>query len=155
MPTVSFFGKSLELPVTFVSSKANTRDKTAWHFGSYITVKLFSQISEIRVHTGNRVFPGRNASGEAGAWILIGDIIKTTSELADSRSLPTSNLASMVAFTQVSEAHLAVGTVLNVGLASAKFSGMGGEYQAEYVSGPPIRFVPIIGKRWHQIAGHA
>jgi len=100
-------------------------------------------------------FPGRQASEEAGAWVLIGDAIETASTTASLRSLPAENPQSMVAFTHMSEAMLAANTVLNIGLASAKFGGVGGGFQAKYVSGPPIRFTPISGRHWHDRAGHA
>jgi hypothetical protein len=61
----------------------------------------------------------------------------------------------MVAFTHTSEASLVANTVLNIGLASAKFGGSGGEYQAEYVSGPTIRFTALAGKHWHGGSGNA
>lgn len=61
----------------------------------------------------------------------------------------------MTAFTHTSEATLAAGCVLNIGLASAKFGGFGGGFQAEYVSGPEIQFKPLAGKHWHGKTGHA
>jgi hypothetical protein len=91
---------------------------------------------------------------QEGAWILIGDVIHTSSALASSRSLPVNNPQSMTAFTHTSEASLAAGTILNIGLASAKFGGVGGEFQAEYVSGPTIRFTPFVDKIWHGKIGH-
>jgi len=152
MPTFSFFGKSINLPAVLVSAKAATRDQSAWQAGMYTTVRLVERLLALRVHTAGRVFPGRQASGEAGAWILIGDVIQTSVGLANSRSLPTNDPRSMVAFTHTSEANIAVNTVLNIGLASAKFGGMGGEFQAEYVSGPTIQFTPLTGKHWHSRA---
>jgi hypothetical protein len=61
----------------------------------------------------------------------------------------------MVAFTHTNEATLPAQVVVNVGLASAKFGGWGGGFQAEYVSGPAIQFTPLLGKRWHGRAGIA
>ena len=87
--------------------------------------------------------------------MLIGDVIYTASELASSRSLPAGNTRSMTAFTHTSEARLSPGTILNIGLASAKFGGGGGEFQAEYVAGPAITFLPLTGKHWHGRAGSA
>lgn len=155
MTTFSFAGKSVDLPAVPVSPKSATRDPTAWQFGRYVTVRLVSPVSALRVHTNSRSFPGRQASAATGAWLLIGDIIQTSSALADSRSLPTENPKSMVAFTGASEANISALAVLNIGLASAKFGGRGGEFQAEFVSGPAIQFTPLIGKHWHGGAGNA
>ena len=154
MHTVSLFGKSVDLPAVQVPAKAQTRDQSAWQFGMYTTVRLVERMSALRVHTAGRAFPGRQASAEAGAWILVGDVIQTSSRLANSRSLPARDPRSMVAFTHASDAYAAAGTVLNIGIASAKFGGMGGEFQAEYVSGPVIQFIPLSGKHWADFAGH-
>lgn len=86
---------------------------------------------------------------------LIAEIVLTSAGIADSRSLPVRNAHSMVAFRNTSEAYVKTGTVLNFGLASAKFGGSGGGFQAEFVSGPPIIFTPLHGKEWHSIAGNA
>ena len=155
MSVVSFFGKSVDLPAVLVSPKAMTRDQSAWQHGMYATVRLIGRMSALRVHTAGKAFPRRQASSEEGAWILLGDVIQTSAGLANTRSLPTSNPGSMVAFTHTSEAHLAINTMLNIGLASAKFGGAGCEFQAEYVAGPNIRFVALAGKHWHGSAGHA
>lgn len=155
MSVFSFFGKSVDLPGVLVSPKAMTRDQSAWQHSMYATVRLTGRMSALRVHTAGKAFPRRQASSEEGAWILLGDVIQTSAGLANTRSLPTSNPGSMVAFTHTSEAHLAIGTVLNIGLASAKFGGAGGEFQAEYVAGPTIRFIPLAGKHWHGSAGQA
>ena len=155
MPIFSFFGKSVTLSAVLVSEKATTRDQSAWRHGIYTTVRLTGRLSALRVHTAGSTFPGRQASGQAGAWILIGDVIQTSAELANSRSLPTENPSSMVAFTHTSEALLAANTVLNIGIASAKFGGAGGEFQAEYVCGPTIQFTSLAGRHWHGSAGHA
>jgi len=155
MATFSFFGKSIELPATLSIERASTRDSTAWQHGQYSTVRLLGPVEVLRVHTDGKSYPGREASGEAGAWVLIGDVIQTSGDVADSRSLPTANPRSMVAFTHTSEGHLRPDTVLNIGLASPKFGGVGGAFQAEYVSGPAIIFVPLTGKRWHGSSGVA
>ncbi|MDY0743300.1 hypothetical protein SNE35_02225 [Paucibacter sp. R3-3] len=155
MRTFAFFGRPLALPAVETPVRAATRDPSAWHHGAYVTVRLAAPLSALRVHTAGRSYPGRPGSGERGAWILIGDVIKSSGELADSRSLPTRNAKSMVAFTHTSEARLGFGTVLNIGLASAKFGGSGGEFQGEFVAGPPIRFTPLAGKLWHGSAAYA
>jgi len=154
MPTFSLFGKSVDLEAV-PSPNAVTRDETAWLHRTHLTIRLLTQLEALRVHTGGRAFPGRDASGEAGAWLLIGDVIQSSSDLADTRSLPTANPRSMVAFTHASLATVAAGTVLNIGIASAKFGGSGGGFQAEFVSGPPIVFKPLSGKNWHGAAGRA
>jgi hypothetical protein len=150
-----FLGESIDLPAIRATAQAGTRDETAWRLGVYITVQLIGSMSALRVHTQGRSFPERPASNEAGAWLLIGDVIETSSGLASSRSLPGGNPLSMVAFTHTSEALLAAATVLNIGVASAKWQGMGGGFQAEYVRGPAIRFVPLAGNVWHGRSGQA
>ena len=155
MATFSFLGKSINLPAVRLSPHEETCDKTAWQHGEYTTVRLTGPVTALRVHTNGRSFPGRKASAEAGAWVLIGDVIHTASTIASSRSLPIRNPTRMAAFTHTSEARLAANTVINIGLASIKFGGSGGGYQAEYVSGPPIRFTPFAGKHWHGRFGNA
>lgn len=61
----------------------------------------------------------------------------------------------MTAFTSTSQANLSTNTILNIGLASAKFGGIGGGFQAEYVSGPTISFTLLTGKHWHGSSGNA
>jgi hypothetical protein len=142
-------------PARWSATRAQTRDESAWQYHRYSTVQLVGPFEGLRVHTGGRAFPGRQASDESGAWILIGDVIQTAPVLASSRALPVDDARRLVAFTHTSEAYLGVATVLNIGLASRKFGGTGGEFQAEYVSGPPIRFVPLVGKHWHGTGGRA
>ena len=154
MPTFALFGKSVDLQAVPVAP-AITRDKAAWLHERYMTVRLTAPLEALRVHTAGRSFPGRDASAEAGAWVLIGDVNQTSGNLASNRSLPTTNPRSMTAFTDTSEALLAPGTVLNVGIANAKFGGAGGGFQGEYVSGPSIVFKPLSGKHWHGSEGHA
>ena len=154
MPTFSLFGKSVELSAT-PAPIARTRDETAWLNRRYLTVRISQTTEALRVHTAGKSFPGREASNEAGAWLLIGDVIQASGQLASGRALPTANPIGFTAFTHVSEAILAPGTVLNIGIASAKFGGAGGEFQAEYVEGPPIRFRPLAGKHWHGQSGRA
>lgn len=136
METFWFSGKSINLPAVTVHPTAESRDKSPWLDGIYTTVKLIAAVDGLRVHTGGKGYPGRQGSHETGAWILIGDVIGTSGQIADSRSLPTSNPSSMAAFTQTSEAVLAAGTIVNIGRASALFGASGGGFQAEYVSGP-------------------
>ena len=154
MPTFSLFGKSVEL-AAMPAPVAWTRDRTAWLHHRYLTVRLTANTEALRVHTAGKSYPGREASNEAGAWLLIGDVIQSSSHLADSRALPTASPAGFTAFTHVSEAELRPGTILNIGLASAKFGCAGGGFQAEYVEGPPIVFKPLHGKHWHGAVGRA
>lgn len=154
MPTFSLFGKSVELQAT-PATTARTCDESAWLHRRYLTIRLSARTKALRVHTAGRTFPGREPSNEAGAWLLIGDIIQSSSQLASSRALPTANPNSFVAVTHVSEAVLGPGTLLNIGIASAKFGGSGGEFQAEFVAGPPITFKALAGKRWHGAVGSA
>lgn len=155
MAVFTFFGESVDLPAIALSARAKTQDETAWLHGRYVTIQLSRPIEALRVHTRGKAFADRPASTEAGAWVLIGDVIQTSAELADSRSLPGKNARSMVAFTHTSTARLCPHTVLNIGLASKKFCGEGGGFQAEYISGPRIEFTPLAGKHWHGAAGNA
>jgi hypothetical protein len=143
------------LPAVWLPTKEKTRDESAWLHRTYLTIRLTDSINAIRVHTAGKSFPGRLASNEAGAWLLIGDIISTSSEIANSRALPKENINVMTAFTHASEAVVSPGSVLNIGLAAAKFSGYGGGFQAEFVSGQPILFKPLVGKFWHNRAARA
>ena len=154
MPIFSVFGKPVELLAT-PALVARTRDETAWLHRRYLSCRLWGTTEALRVHTAGKAFPGRDASNEAGAWLLIGDVIQTSGQLADSRALPATNPHGFTAFTHVSIAILGPGTVLNVGIAAAKFGGRGGELQAEYVAGPPIIFKTLHGKYWHGSFAHA
>lgn len=154
MSTFYVFGKSIEL-AAIPASAAQTRDETAWLHRKYLTVRLLAPTEAMRVHTAGKSFPGRQASNEAGAWLLIGDVIQSSGQLANGYALPTTNPRAFTAFTHVSLAMLGTGTVLNVGIVAAKFGGAGGDFQAEYVEGPPIVFKPIHGKHWHGAVGHA
>ena len=149
------FGKSIDLPAKLHDVSVHTRDLTAWQFLSFQTVELTSPMVGLRVHTADKPFGGREASAEAGAWCLIGDVVLTSSEIASSRSLPADDPTRMIAFTHTSEAYMSIGTVLNIGLASPKFGGSGGGFQAEYVDGPMILFSPLLEKHWHGGVAHA
>jgi len=148
-------GRAIDLPAIPVTRPAPSRDPSAWELGAYTTVQLVEPVDALRVHTDGRAYPGREASASAGAWLAIGDVVQTSSQLANSRSLPTDDPTSMIAFTHVSEVTVPENCILNIGFASAKFGGLGGGCQAEYVSGPAIRFTPLEGKRWHGRAGRA
>jgi hypothetical protein len=153
-----FGNKSIDLPADAVRPSAPSRDATAWQTGHYTTVRLFHPIRGLRVHTSGRSYPDRPPSNAEGSWILIGDVIQTSTQIAYSRSLPGKLPQSMVAFTHVSEVSLAPGTVLNIGLASAKFSGEiggGGGFQAEHVSGRSPQFRVLGGNYWHGKPGAA
>ena len=148
MPVLSIFGEPVELAATLCAT-APTRDPSAWLHHRHVTVRLTGRDHGLRVHTAGRGYAGRPASAEAGAWILLGDVIHSAGELARSRSLPAPDPSGFTAFTHVSEAVLEAGTVLNLGIASAKFGGDGGGIQAEYAGGPRIVFRPFTGQRWH------
>jgi hypothetical protein len=150
-----FLSTVIELPAVPVWPHAQSRDATAWLHGLFSTVVLLSPVEGIRVHTDGRSYPGRPGSSEQGAWVALGDVIVAAPDLANSRSLPTTNPQSLVAFTRIAEVLLQAQCVLNIGLASAKFGGAGGGAQAEYVSGPPLQFAPLHGKYWHHRVGHA
>jgi hypothetical protein len=151
----TFSGKSIELPAREVTPTCASFDPTAWISGSHLTVRLLETVHALRVHTNGRAFSDREPSHAAGRWILFGDVVLTSSQLADSRSLPTYDVASVAAFTHISEAKLVRDVVLNIGLASEKYAGRGGGFQAEYVRGPEIQFELLTGKMWHSRAGFA
>lgn len=155
MAEFAFLGKSLKLPAIAIRPRCKTSSMDAWAAGNYITVLLQQPVNGLRVHTKGRTYPDREASGEAGAWVLLGDVILSSSGLAQTRSLPTYDPGSATAFTHVSEARMAVGTYLNIGLASALFAGAGGGFQGEFVRGPAIQFKPLTGKVWMNRAGLA
>ena len=148
-------GAAIELPAVPVWPKAASRDLGAWMLGAYSTVLLLSSVEGIRVHTDGRSYPGRPGSSEQGAWVALGDVIVASSEFASSRSLPTDNPKSAVAFTRTADVVLPPHCIVNIGLASPKFGGIGGGVQAEYVSGPPFQFRTLRGKVWHDRVGHA
>jgi len=155
MAKFTFSGKSIELPAVVMTPTCASFDPTAWVSGDHLTIRLLDTIHALRVHTNGRAFPKRELSHAAGRWILIGDVILTSSEIADSRSLPTNDPTGMTAFTHTSEAVLVRNVVLNIGLASEKYAGRGGGFQAEYVGGPEIQFKLLTDKIWHGRAGFA
>lgn len=148
-------GKFIDLPGIPIHPKSPPSDITDWELGAYVTVRLLAPVSGIRAHTNNRSFPGRDPSKSIGAWVALGDVIQTSSELAGTRSLPTTNHTSMVAFTHSNEVTIPAQCVVNIGLASPKFGGVGGGFQAQYVSGPAFVFIPFHGKYWHGHSGNA
>jgi hypothetical protein len=155
MATFFVAGTSIELPGIPVWPKAQSRDPDAWILKTFSTVLLHSPVEGIRVHTDGRSYPDRPGSLEEGAWFALGDVILGSGEFASSRSLPTRNPKSLVAFTRMADVLVPSQCVLNIGLASPKFGGLGGGVQAEYVSGPPLHFGALRGKYWHDHVGHA
>jgi hypothetical protein len=153
--TFWFSAKSIDLPAVPVAPSCATVDPTAWLAGDFRTVRLLDTVQALRVHTNGKAFPAREASMANGRWILIGDVIMTSGQIADSRSLPGKDVSSMIAFAHVSEATLERGVVINIGLASTKFAGRGGGFQAEYVRGPVIRFDLLKSSMWHGREGMA
>lgn len=149
MATFTFFGKTLDLPAVRMPTNTATCDPTAWQSGHFVTVRLTNAIPALKVDPNSRHLPGPYAPPERGAWVLIGGAIHASAPLVDHRfSLPVVNPRSMLALTHTSAAHVAADTVLNVGLASARFGDSGGEFQAEYVSGPPVEFTLLPDKSW-------
>ena len=130
-----------------IIGRAATRDARAWA-GQYTTVRLSAPLHALRAHTGGVAFPGRPASSANGPWLMLGDVIHTSQEVVDFRSLPGP-------FTQVSEALIPALGVINIGIASRLLMGRGGGVQAEYVDGPPIFFTELTGKHWMGRAGTA
>lgn len=155
MAIFSVGGRQIDLPAVVVRPNAASSDRTAWLDGVYVTLRLTGPVAGLRVHTDGKEYPGRKASALPGAWVAIGDVIGTSSELASSRSLPAADPQAMTAFTHVAEVGLPAQCVVNVGRASAKFGGRGGGFQLEYVSGPRFTFRPLADKHWHGRAGTA
>ncbi|MGC2813089.1 MAG: hypothetical protein WA303_22320 [Bradyrhizobium sp.] len=140
-------GKSIELPANRISQAKS--DEACWRGGAFVTIRFNREFHEaIRVHTGGRGFPDRSASPLEGKWVLIGDVIMTSGQIVDSRSLPGE-------FTRVANAVIPIGCLANIGVASSLLAGFGGGLQAEYVSGPVFQFKPIQNKSWHGRAGFA
>lgn len=148
-------GRTIELPALPLLPRSPSSDDSAWELGAYVTVRLTAPVEALRLHTDGKAFPGRPASQSSGAWVAIGDVIQTSSQIASTRALPTDDPSSATAFTHVNHAMLPVDCVLNIGIAGPKFGGYGGGFQAEYVSGPRIQFVPLKGKHWHGKAARA
>jgi hypothetical protein len=153
MASFTILGQSVEIPAVSLS-QWDTGDRSAWQQGKYLTVRVTAPCVALRAHTNARSFAGRPGSRLEGTWMAIGDVIQTSIEFANSRSLPTNDPTGMTAFTHVAEAHIDVGCVLNIGLASAKFGGSGGGFQAEYVAGPKPRFQQL-SNIWHGRAATA
>ena len=154
MTKFDFFGRSISLPAVELPA-AETKAKNAW-LGRYITVQLTDSITAFRVHTDGRSFgTHREASYREGRWLLIGDIVFTRSELANNRALPVSGRHSPLAFTHLSRAIAWRDTILNIGIAGPLFGHQGGEFQAEFVSGPSILFEHSSERAWVDYAGHA
>jgi hypothetical protein len=149
MTTFTLLGRRIDLPAMQASSRGATRDVSAWEAGEYLTIRILAPVEAIRVHTNGRTFPGREASGSIGAWVAIGDIIQTSGQFSNSRSLPTANPNSPTAFTHVNAVRIPAGCVINIGITSAKFGGQGGGFQAEYVSGAHLEMIALTGKHWH------
>jgi hypothetical protein len=139
-------GQRLELPAT-PRAQERTRDAGAWLDKRWISVELTAAITALRVHTDGREFPTRPASNAAGAWLLIGDIVQTSSEIVNGRSLPG-------VFTHIARAEVFAGSILNIGFCSPLFGGRGGEAQAEFVRGPDIKFTPM-DSTWVNYGGTA
>jgi hypothetical protein len=141
-------GRTITLPAVQVTPQAKTRDTRAWQSGQYVTVRLIEPIEAVRVHTNSRPYPGRLPSAAAGAWVALDDVIQTSGELVRSRALPGP-------FTHVGEALLPTHCTVNVGVCAPLFGHTGGGIQAEYVSGPTIKFKQIPGRYWHSRQGNA
>ncbi len=155
MQLFSFVDQSVLLPAQALPTKAQTRDRSAWLFGEYKTIRVICGFEVLRVHTNGRSFPGRLASSGAGAWFLLGDEIQTSSELADTRALPTNNVNSKTAFTHVGEACVGANSIVNIGRVNPKFGSRGGGLQGEFVQGPPMLFKQMPNNIWENIVGNA
>ena len=146
MASFTFLGRTLDLPAVQAPENVATREPTAWQSGHFVTVRLVEAIPVIRVHANGNSFPGHYSSPKQGAWVLIGDVGQTSSSLMGSQRLTARNSQSTVAMGQTSEAYVPANTILNIGLASAKFGGSGRELQAEYVGGPAMDLDSLADK---------
>lgn len=158
--TTFFVGSTkVDLPGVQISPPAVSTEDSAWLHKTHITLRLSAPVEGFRVHTngtayptglpfGNKVAP-RVGSSAKGRWVLIGDgAISTSSEIVSLFSLPG-------AFSHVSKAVIPANCLINVGICSPLWGGVGGGIQAEYVSGPPIHFDQMTDNAWHNTAGHA
>ncbi len=146
MSTFVVSGRTIELQAT-AHSRIATRDSNAWLHAAFVTVQLLALTEALRVHTGGRSFQGRPGSKLEGAWYAIGDVIETSTQYSQSRSLPG-------LFTKVAAVALPRGAILNIGFCSPLFGGSGGGAQAEHVGGPSAQFTSLPNV-WHSRSGRA
>ncbi len=152
-----FGNKSIDLPAATVRPVASSRDANAWWAGQYATVRLFQPIRGLRLHTSGRSYPDRPASNAEGSWILIGDVIQTSSQIAQSRSLPGKLPQSMVAFTHVG----AMSRWLQEPCSTSEWpaqnslakSGVGEGLRPSTCLEPWPQFHVLAGNYWHGNAG--
>jgi hypothetical protein len=119
---------SIELPAD-ATEEAQSRHPDAWTNGSWLTVRITCAFHGLRAHTDGKPFAGRAPSSLEGSWILIDDVIQTSTQIVTGRALPG-------LFSRVAEAILLPGCVMNIGQCSPLFGFPGGGWQAEYVERP-------------------
>jgi hypothetical protein len=158
--TTFFVGSAtVDLPGVQISPPEETASEGAWLHKTHISIRLSAPVEGFRVHTNGIAYPTglpfgkraapRVASEGVGRWVLIGDgAISTSSEIVRLFSLPG-------AFSHVSKAIVPALCLVNVGICSTLFGGIGGGLQIEYVSGPPIRFHEMTDAVWLNTAGNA
>jgi hypothetical protein len=141
-------GRTIDLPAIHYPRRAS-KDALAWLNSEWVTIRLTELVGALRVHTDGRRVDLRSASpsSAAGSWILIGDVIHTSSQIVQGRSLPGP-------FTKASGVEVLPGTILNIGISGPLFGKSGGSWQAEHVSGPEMRFshLPHV---WMNYSGSA
>ena len=141
-------GKAIDLPAVRLS-KTITREGSAWRGGDWITVRMVGPLDALRVHTDGKRVDLRDVrpTSSKGAWILIGDVIQTSSQITQARALPG-------LFTATSQVQVLSTTVLNIGLCGQLFGFPGGGWQAEYVNGPEFK-ISRLPNVWMNRSGSA
>src|SRR5580765_4483486 len=131
MPTFTLHGQSIELAAWLRPERKATTQRSAWLGGTWLTVLTGGDMMALRVHlNGCEVeteWRDRVHSSEAGAWLLIGDVVLTSRQIVEQRALPAGT------FSHVSRATIRPNTLLNIGIAAPLFGFNGGGWQAEWV----------------------
>ncbi|RYF47902.1 MAG: hypothetical protein EOO27_36525 [Comamonadaceae bacterium] len=155
MKIFNFLGGIPLLLPAVVEARGKTADRWAWcPWNGYQTVRFVEPYEALRVHTHGKAYPGRAASSATGRWVVLGDIIQTSGELADSLALPTSNPNAKTAFTGQGFAVIPINAILNIGVIAPMFGGRGGGVQGEYVGGPRLTFKQLPDNDWGNISGN-
>lgn len=152
MPTFNLHGRSIELAAWLRPERKATAQRSAWLHGTWLTVLTGGDIMALRVHLNGREIEtkwgDRVGSSEAGAWLLIGDVVLTSRQIVETRALP----AGM--FSHVSRATIRPNTLLNIGIATPLFGFSGGGWQAEWVGQERVCFA-ALPNIWHSRSGTA
>jgi len=152
MQTFTLHGRSIELAAWLRPERKATAQRSAWLCGTWLTVLTGGDILALRVHLKGREIEtewgDRVGSSEAGAWLLIDDVVLTSRQIVEQRALP----AGM--FSHVSRATIRPNTLLNIGIASPLYGFAGGGWQAEWVGQERVCFA-TLPNIWHGRTGTA